>query len=403
MKIIYTFSFRIFCLCLIFIIDLNSQIDTTLTKLNMDATYSRPLLTQEKIPIAIGGYVEANTQFSQTKGISDGFSFQARRMTLFFSSTIAKNIKFFSEIEFEDGTKEINLEFAAIDIEFNSLLNLRGGIIVNPIGSFNQNHDSPKWDFIDRPISSTTIIPSTLSNVGFGLFGKYFFNNWTIGYETYLTNGFDDKIILNNENKTSLSAGKISKSKFEESNSGLPMFTGKIAIKNREIGEIGISYLTGVYNKWKQEGIIIDEKRSASILALDFNSTLLQNKLYVNAEFAKVFVQIPSNYLEQFGREQFGGYLDLIYTLYNDKIFEWQNAKLNFGIRLEYVDYNQGNFISTGANIYDEKIAIVPSIAFRPVGSSVIRLNYRYENQIDLLGNSTIRTGVIQFGFATYF
>ncbi len=87
-----------------------------------------------------------------------------RRMTLFFSSTIGKKIKFLSELELEDGTKEINLEYAAMDIEFHPLVNLRGGIIMNPIGGFNQNHDGPRWDFIDRPISATTIIPSTLSN-----------------------------------------------------------------------------------------------------------------------------------------------------------------------------------------------------------------------------------------------
>ena len=147
-------------------------------QLNMDATYNRPFLQAGKMPIAIGGYMEANTQYISTDGISDGFSFQFRRTNLFFSSTIAKKIRFFSELEFEDGTKEINLEAAFIDFEFNPLLNLRGGIIVNPIGAFNQNHDGPRWDFIDRPISATTILPATLSNVGFGLLGKYFVHNW---------------------------------------------------------------------------------------------------------------------------------------------------------------------------------------------------------------------------------
>ena len=37
------------------------------------------------------------------------------------------------EIEFEDGTKEINIEFASIDFEFHPLLNLRGGVVMNPI------------------------------------------------------------------------------------------------------------------------------------------------------------------------------------------------------------------------------------------------------------------------------
>src|SRR5687768_12156735 len=100
--------------------------DTLKPKLSMDAVYNRPFLKIEKLPIAIGGYLEANTQYSSTDGVSDGFSFQARRLTLFFSSTIAKKLKFLSELEFEDGGKEINIEFAALDMEFHPLLNLRG-------------------------------------------------------------------------------------------------------------------------------------------------------------------------------------------------------------------------------------------------------------------------------------
>ncbi len=84
-------------------------------------------------------------------------------------------------------------------------------------------------------------------------------------------------------------------------------------------------------------------------------------------------------------------------------MFDWENAKLNLGIRLEYADYNQGKFKQTDGNIADDIRAVVPSIAFRPVGASVIRFNYRYQQQRDLLGNPAAKTGVIQFGFSSYF
>lgn len=107
-----------------------------------------------------------------TDGISEGNQFQARRLSIFISSSISRKIKFLSEIEFEDGGKEISIEFASVDVEFDPLINLRAGIILNPIGSFNQNHDGPKWDFTDRPISSTQMLPATFSNAGVGIFGK---------------------------------------------------------------------------------------------------------------------------------------------------------------------------------------------------------------------------------------
>jgi len=372
-------------------------------QLNMDATYNRPFLQAGKMPIAIGGYMEANTQYASTDGVSDGFSFQFRRTNLFFSSTIAKKIRFFSELEFEDGTKEINLEAAFIDFEFNPALNLRGGIIVNPIGAFNQNHDGPRWDFIDRPIPATTVLPATLSNVGFGLLGKYFMHNWTVGYEAYVTNGFDDHITANSENRTSLAAGKLSPEKFEESNSGSPMFTGKLAIRNRRIGELGFSYMTGIYNKWKADGFILERKRSFDVLAIDYTVTALRNKLNITGEAVKVFVDVPATYSQAFGSEQLGAFIDIVGTIIQKPILGWEKSKINLALRLEYADYNQGKFKETNGNIGDDIWAVVPGIAFRPVGTTVVRLNYRYQQQHDLLGNPPSKTAIIQFGISSYF
>ncbi|HOZ86588.1 MAG TPA: hypothetical protein PL029_02465 [Bacteroidia bacterium] len=377
--------------------------DSAKKTLNMDAIYNRPFLSAGKLPVAIGGYLEANTQYAVTNGVSDGFSFQFRRMTLFLSSTIARKIRFLSEIEFEDGTKEINIEFAALDIELHPLLVLRGGIVMNPIGAFNQNHDGPRWDFIDRPISATTILPATLSNAGFGIHGKYFLHNWVFGYETYLTNGFDDNIISNSQNRTSLAAGKSNPEKFEESNSGLPMFTGKFAVRHRKVGELGLSYMTGVYNKFEQDGFRLDNKRKATAMAVDFNTSLLKNRIVITGEFVKVIVEVPQTYSQLFGTQQLGGFVDLVGTLVQRKMFGWDKARLNIGCRFEYVDYNLDNFKETNQPIGDELWSIVPTVAFRPVGSTVIRFNYRFLQQRDLFGNPPSNTGVIQFGFSSYF
>jgi hypothetical protein len=378
-------------------------VDSTRKNLNMDAVYNRPFLTAGKLPIAIGGYLEANTQYAVTDGVSDGFSFQFRRLTLFFSSTITRKIKFLSELEFEDGTKEINIEFAALDVEFHPLLNLRGGIIMNPIGAFNQNHDGPRWDFIDRPISATSILPATLSNAGFGFHGKYFLHNWVLGYETYLTNGFNDRIISNTDNRTSLAAGKLDPERFEESNSGLPMFTGKVAMRHRKVGELGLSYMKGVYNKFQEGGLVLDDRRNATAMAVDFNTSLLKNRLNITGEVVKLMVEVPRDYSQAFGSQQLGGFIDFTGTVLQRKMFDWDKAKLNIGLRLEYADYNLDRFRENNQSIGDELWAIVPAIAFRPAGPTVIRFNYRFQKHRDLLGNPPSSTGVIQFGFSSYF
>ncbi len=394
-------------------LDLSAQIDpsllrrpskdTTGLQMNMDAVYNRPFMQLGKLPVALGGYVEANYQYLQEDGISEGHQFQMRRMTLFVSSAISNRIKFLSEIEFEDGTKEINIEFASVDFEFSPLLNFRAGIVMNPIGAFNQNHDGPKWEFIDRPISATQMLPATFSNVGFGLYGKKFTKDWVYGYEAYLTNGFDDKIIANAENKTFLPATKENEERFEESFNGSMLLTTKVAVRNRKIGEIGLSYMGGVYNKFEEDGLVFDKKRRADVVALDFNSTLPNINTNINTEWAWVKVDVPDTYSEQFGRKQQGGFIDFIQPVWRRPMLGFEKAVLNAGLRVEYVDWNKGKFKSTGENIADEVFSIVPAISWRPTSQTVIRLNYRYNWQKDILGNPPAKLAGFQFGVSTYF
>ena len=380
----------------------DSIAQTDSSKMNIDANYDRPFLVKDNTPVAIGGYIEANTQYEGADGVPEGFTFQFRRLTLFASSSISDNLKFLTEIEFEDGTKEINIEYAALDIMFNSLLNLRGGIVMNPIGSFNQNHDGPKWDFIDRPIEPTALLGATLSNVGFGLYGKYFVSDLVFSYETYLTNGYDDHVIANDLNRTSLAAGKVNPEKFEESVSGLPMFSGKLALKHRKLAELGVSYLNGVYNTWRVDGVEVDGKRSVSVLALDLDLSITETtKLHSEAAF--VSVDVPESYSQQFGNKQYGGFIDLVQTVFQGEILSFKDAKLNLCVRGEYVDFNSGTFNQTGGNISDDVTSFTGAISLRLTGSTVIKANYRYSIVQDLLGNPPSYTSALQFGLATYF
>jgi hypothetical protein len=408
----FTFNYRKTLLTvtfLVFFIGLaNGQIkrtttDTSKVLLNMDAVYNRPFLTSDKMPVALGGYLEANSIYSIVDGVTEGLSFQARRMTIFMSASISKRIKFLSEMEFEDGTKEIGIEFAAMDITFNPLLNLRGGIVMNPIGGFNQNHDGPKWEFVERPTMGVNLLPATWSNVGFGIFGKTHKKNWVLGYEAYLTNGFDNSIINNTENKTYLPSAKGNPNRFEESSNGKPLLSGKIAIKNRKIGEIGISYMGGIYNQFEKDGVALDNKRRLDVFAIDFNTKISRTGTQFIGEVTTIIVDVSPTYTQQFGQHQRGFFLDVIQPIKRGEIMDWEKASLNLSLRVDYVDWNVGEFKETKTNIGDELFALTPALSFRPSSQTVLRLNYRYQWQKDIINNPAAKTANWYFGLSTYF
>ena len=378
--------------------------DTSFTKaMNMDAVYNRPFLTYNKVPVAVGGYVEADYSYLGSDGVTEGHTFRIPRMTMFIASSIHRKIKFLTEIEFEEGGKEIAIEFASLDFNFHPLLNLRGGIVMNPIGAFNQNHDGPKWEFVDRPIAMTQLLPATWSNVGFGLYGKYYTSNWAFGYEAYLTNGFDDTIIDNGENKTFLPASKANFERFEESSNGEPLVTAKIGVRNNKFGEIGLSYMGGIYNTWQDDGVVLDDPKRLDVFAIDFNTTLPYTNTYIVGEYAWVGLEVPENYTQQFGDRQGGGFVDVVQPIKKGRLFGFEKAVFNISVRLEYADWNIGTFRETGTNIADDVWAVSPAISFRPTAQTVIRLNYRHIMQQDIQGNPAVLTTGLQFGISSYF
>lgn len=409
MKKIYTTSLFLFFLTNVF-----AQVDSTLFKrmprdtsfrksMNIDAVYNRPFLTVGKLPAAIGGYVEADYTYIGTDGVTDGHSFRLPRLTMFIASSVHRRIKFLSEIEFEEGGREINIEFASLDFSFHPMVNLRGGVIMNPIGAFNQNHDGPKWEFVDRPIAMTQMLPATWSNVGFGLYGKQYTQEWGFAYEVYLSNGFDGSIVNNTENKTFLPATKATTERFEESSNGKPLLTGKFALRRNKIGELGVSYMGGIYNKFEDDGIIVDEKRRLDIFALDFNTVIPRIQTYIVAEWAWVNIDIADTYSQQYGDKQHGGFMDIVQPVLRKNLLGFTNTVISAACRLEYVDWNVGTFRETGTKIGDTAWAIVPGLSYRPTSQTVIRINYRRQWQRDFLGNPASRTAGIQFGISSYF
>lgn len=381
-----------------------SDQDSVKASMNMDAVYDRPFLTFDKFPVNLGGYLEANSIYSIEDGLSDGLSFQARRLTLFVSASISKRIKFLTELEFENGTEEIAIEFASMDIALHPMLNLRGGIVLNPIGSFNQNHDGPKWEFVERPDVSTNLLPATFSNAGFGIYGKAYKGGWTLGYEAYLTNGFDTSIINNEEERTSLAAVKENSARFEDNFSGSPLLNGKLAIKHRKIGELGISYMGGTYNRKEIDGLQVDtESKRVDVLALDLNTTINKTGTRLIGEIAYIWVNVPDTFTQQFGNQQAGFFVDIIQPVLKMKILDWEDAMLNLALRTDYVDYNIGKFAQTNTDIGDDLFALTPALSFRPSPQTVLRINYRYQWQQDILNNPASRTATWYFGISTYF
>ena len=373
-----------------------AQVDSTLAQ---QGIYDRPFIGSVS-STSLGGYVEGNTNYFVEEGVTEGFSMELRRFNIFLYSAISSRVRFLSELEFEHGTEEIALETALVDFQFRPSLVLRAGIILLPIGYLNQNHDSPKWDFVDRPLVTTDIIPSTLSEVGAGVYGRGGLGSLLFSYDIYLTNGLGQFVVGNEFGRTDIASGK-SEEQFEEDNNGSPAISGRFGLLRTGIGEVGLSYYGGFYNSFIVEGQEVDDRRWLGITALDFGVSL--GPADVRGELAYAQIDVPPGMSEVFGDRQWGGYLDVVVPLWRPDFSGYRDASFALGLRLERVDYNRGRFSSTGGKIMDDVTALVPGISFRPTPGTVFRANYRYQWTRDFVGNQAVRSAGFQVGFATYF
>jgi len=373
-----------------------AQADSTLAQ---EGVYARTFITGVG-GTSVGGYVEGNTNWFVEDGVGEGFSMELRRFNIFLYSSISPRVRFLSELEFEHGTEEIALETALVDVRVRPSLVFRAGILLVPIGYMNQNHDSPKWDFVERPLVTTEIIPSTLSEVGGGVYGKAAVGAGILSYDAYVTNGLDDGVVENDVGRTHIPAGK-SEEQFAEDNNGSPAVSARVGFRRPGLGEVGVSWYGGTYNTFRMEGEEVDERRRIDLLAVDAGVSL--GPVDIRSEAAWARIDVPGGLEEVFGAHQWGGHVDLIVPVWQPTIAGYPDAKLSAGLRLERVDFNTGTFSSTGERIGDEVSALVPGVSFRPSAETVFRLNFRYSWITDFVGNEPARSAGWQLGFATYF
>jgi opacity protein-like surface antigen len=132
--------------------------------------------------LSIGGYGETNFKsVVSDKRSKDHDEFDFLRFVLYFGYKFNDWIVLNSEIEFEHATSgstvsssdgSVSVEFATLDFLLHPMLNVRGGMVLVPVGFVNEIHEPPFFHGNVRPAVETQIIPSTWRANGFGLFGE---------------------------------------------------------------------------------------------------------------------------------------------------------------------------------------------------------------------------------------
>lgn len=150
---------------------------------NQQNAAQRILSNSTNTKVTIGGYGEI--YYEQPEGKNGVLN--AERLVLFLGYKFNDKTQFVTEIEIEDA-KKIELEQAFLQYSLNDHVNLRGGLMLVPMGIINEYHEPTTFNGVQRPNMDKSIVPTTWREIGVGVSGK--FNEVSLRYQAYMFNGF---------------------------------------------------------------------------------------------------------------------------------------------------------------------------------------------------------------------
>jgi hypothetical protein len=134
--------------------------------------------------LTIGGYVQID--YNEPDGVSPG-NLDVHRLVMLFGYKFNDKVSFLTEIEWEH-VKEVYVEQAFVNYSFNTAFNLRGGLMLVPMGYINEYHEPPVFYGVERPGLDTYVVPTTWRELGIGATGNL--QNLSLKYQAYIFNGF---------------------------------------------------------------------------------------------------------------------------------------------------------------------------------------------------------------------
>lgn len=384
--------------------------------------YAKPFLSAPKA--IVGGYVDAMYNILSRQNLDNPSrnSFGQQRLVPFIYADITDHIKFAAEIEFERGATNapqtgdgsMSVEFAQLDYLVNEMINIRGGLLLMPVGKFNLLHDSPLNDLVDRPMVSRIVIPSTWFEAGAGIYGTLYPSALSkVDYELYAVNGMSQTAGAITDLGVRGARGSVSRDRDDSKN-----IVGRVAFSPMLGIEIAGS---GYYGQYKPSAGTTAAGH-IGIYAVDWTLQRGPFELIGEAAWARMtnnnatgVAAAPIGPAGMFGYYIQGNYHFMPEILQRMAPSHFSEAStFTATLRWEHVDTDTDNrTIVNGVGNRRELDRLTVGLNFRPIPDTVFKINWQYNAQNGAVGltpagdlgtaNSPIDGDGFLFQAATYF
>ncbi len=367
----------------------NTSKDTIATNQQQNAV-NTILSSKNSKGITIGGYGQVD--YNQPEGKNG--KLDVHRFIIFLGYKFSDRVQFVTEIEFEH-VKELFVEQAFLSYSVSNNFNIRGGLMLVPMGIVNEYHEPTTFNGVERPNVDKSIVPSTWSEIGIGVSGR--FNEASLRYQAYIFNGFAS--VNNGKVLGGLNGLRNGRQKGAESIINTPNFSAKIdyyGISGLRLG------LAGYFGRTQAEDDVQDiDGADVGITMVGLDARYVHKRFSARGQFIQAILTDTEAYNilyeTDLGSELKGWYAEAAYNLLPLS----KEQKLDVFLRYEQYDTHAATQDANIArNLAYNRNEWTLGLSYHVADGAVVKADYQFfDNALE--NNKT--KGQINLGFGVWF
>jgi len=324
--------------------------------------------------VTVGGYGEIT--YNQPEG-SNG-ELDVQRLVLLFGYKFSDKVQFVTEIELEH-VEEVFVEQAFINYSVAENVNLRGGLMLVPMGIVNEYHEPTTFNGVERPGVDSSIIPTTWREIGVGVYGR--FDDISLGYQAYVFNGFkstatDDTDVMGFIGGSSGLRG--GRQKGIQSTINSPTFSTKLdyyGITGLRLG------LAGYFGKTQpEEGLEDIDGSAVGISMIGFDARYSYHRFSARGQYVYASLSDTEAYNDltgqNLGSALQGYYIEGAYNL----LPEYKKQKLVAFVRYENYDTHAKTDGILVRNDAYNRTDVTTGLSYHIVNGVVVKADYQFRD-----------------------
>lgn len=344
------------------------------------------LLNDSKL--VVGGYGEVHYNQPLDGEVRHNGKLDVHRMVMLFGYHFNARTQFVTELEFEH-VKEVYVEQAFMQYKWNNAVNLRGGLMLVPMGIVNEYHEPTAFNGVERPLIDKYIAPSTWREIGAGITGNII--PASLKYQAYIMNGFNGyngQGLLNGKN--GLRSGR---QKGAESYISSPNVTGKLeyyGIRGLNIGLSGYfgntqSTLFDGVDKEDQSALATADSSVAGISMVGADARYQSGGLQLRGQFYYAGISNSSAYnvltardggvLNDLGSSMIGYYAEAGYNVLKNSNTQKQLVPF---LRYEFLNTHHTVESNINVNPAYEKTVVTTGLTLKLTPGAVVKADMQF-------------------------